>query len=164
MNTASYVRAPLASAPYPFPTTPMRAVSVRQPWAWLLASGWKDIENRAWHPSFEHGPIWLAVHAGKRVEDGLQTFFECDLGTEIPIVTSAIVGAMLVDAHVTGTDGSSSPWYAGESGWTVKASVLFSEPIVGVAGALGCFRLPLAVYVALEERWNAGEHRTWRTE
>ncbi len=171
-STSQYCRAPIVGAEYPFSTgakypfpqaAKLRAVSVRQPWAWLLASGWKDIENRVWRPSFDNGPVWLAVHAGKRVEDGLQTFFECDLGVEIPITTSAILGAILVDAYVEGADGSTSPWYAGVSGWTVKAAVLLREPIEDVTGALGCFRMPDHITTVLEQRWADAEHRTWRT-
>lgn len=30
---------------------PTKALSVRQPWAWLIVNGWKDIENRDWKPS-----------------------------------------------------------------------------------------------------------------
>ncbi len=159
-STQRYTRAPLAATPYPFPPVQlMRAVSVRQPWAWLLAAGWKDIENRGWNPQF---PTWLAVHAGKKIEPGLQTFFECDLGIEISMHTSAVIGAILVDACVSGSHGTDSPWYAGESGWTVKGAVLLRDPIQNVLGALGCFRLPAAAHVELTEKWAAAEHRTWR--
>ena len=29
-----------------------RALSVRQPWAWAICHGWKDIENRTWRSGF----------------------------------------------------------------------------------------------------------------
>ena len=38
------------------------ALSVRQPWAWLLVNGYKDIENRTWTASYR-GPC--LIHAGK---------------------------------------------------------------------------------------------------
>lgn len=31
----------------------MKTLSVRQPWASLLVSGLKDIENRTWAPNFK---------------------------------------------------------------------------------------------------------------
>lgn len=37
------------------------ALSIRQPWAWLIVHGYKDIENRDWPTNFR-GP--LLVHAG----------------------------------------------------------------------------------------------------
>lgn len=41
---------------------PRMALSIRQPWAYLIANGLKDIENRDWRTSFR-GPF--AIHAGK---------------------------------------------------------------------------------------------------
>lgn len=40
----------------------MKALTVQQPWAWAIAAGHKDIENRTWATSYR-GP--LAIHAGK---------------------------------------------------------------------------------------------------
>ena len=40
----------------------MRALTVKNPWAWAIARGGKDVENRTWQP-----PCWLdqlAIHAG----------------------------------------------------------------------------------------------------
>lgn len=34
----------------------MRILSVRQPWAWALVDGWKDVENRSWRTAYR-GPI-----------------------------------------------------------------------------------------------------------
>ena len=41
----------------------MKALSIRQPWAWLIVNGYKDIENRNWRTNFR-GRVY--VHAGKR--------------------------------------------------------------------------------------------------
>jgi hypothetical protein len=40
----------------------MRALSIRQPWAWLIVHGFKPVENRDWATDYR-GP--LAIHAGK---------------------------------------------------------------------------------------------------
>jgi len=45
----------------------MIALSVRQPWAWLLLNG-KDIENRDWYTKYR-GP--LAIHASKGISGKL---------------------------------------------------------------------------------------------
>ena len=29
----------------------MKAISIKQPWAWLIVNGYKDCENRKWTPS-----------------------------------------------------------------------------------------------------------------
>lgn len=43
----------------------MKALSVRQPWAWAVARGHKDVENRSWTTA-HRGP--LLVHASMRVD------------------------------------------------------------------------------------------------
>ena len=43
----------------------MKTLSVRQPWAWLIVYGGKDIENRSWRTPYR-GP--LLIHAGKRID------------------------------------------------------------------------------------------------
>lgn len=40
----------------------MRALSIRQPWAWLILHGGKDIENRGWYTSFRGE---FLIHAAK---------------------------------------------------------------------------------------------------
>lgn len=44
----------------------MKALTIQQPWAWAVAAGGKDIENRTWG-SAVGGP--LAIHAGKARDD-----------------------------------------------------------------------------------------------
>jgi len=39
----------------------MKALSIRQPWAWLIVNGHKDIENRTWATKFRGEVL---VHAG----------------------------------------------------------------------------------------------------
>lgn len=42
--------------------SPVKALSIRQPWAWLIVQGFKDIENRT-RASHHRGP--LLIHASK---------------------------------------------------------------------------------------------------
>lgn len=44
----------------------VKAITVRQPWAWATAMGHKPIENRSWTTSYR-GP--LAIHAASRWDD-----------------------------------------------------------------------------------------------
>jgi hypothetical protein len=62
--------APPAPHGQPAPTAggePIRApaLSVMQPWAWLILTGGKDVENRTW--TTEHRGL-LAIHAGRRLD------------------------------------------------------------------------------------------------
>lgn len=45
----------------------MKVLTVRQPWAWAIARGFKNIENRT-RITHHRGP--LAIHAGKQWDDG----------------------------------------------------------------------------------------------
>jgi len=40
----------------------IKVLSIRQPWAWLICSGYKDIENRSWRTNYR-GQLY--IHAGK---------------------------------------------------------------------------------------------------
>lgn len=42
----------------------MKVLTVRQPWAGLIAHGVKDVENRTWQPNLELGARF-AIHAGR---------------------------------------------------------------------------------------------------
>lgn len=56
----------------------MKALSIKQPWAWLICAGYKDVENRNWHlhmpplqshPSYaKNVPMRIYVHTGKRFD------------------------------------------------------------------------------------------------
>ncbi len=45
----------------------MRALTIRQPWAWAITCGLKRVENRTWSTNYR-GP--LLIHAGKTVDVG----------------------------------------------------------------------------------------------
>jgi hypothetical protein len=34
---------------------PQKAISIRQPWAWLIVNSFKDVENRSWKTKYR-GP------------------------------------------------------------------------------------------------------------
>lgn len=45
---------------------PTVALSIKQPWAWLIVHGWKDVENRGWRRVY---PPRALVHAGKEMDE-----------------------------------------------------------------------------------------------
>lgn len=45
----------------------MKALSLRQPWAWIVVYGGKNLENRIWSTTFR-GPF--LIHAAKKMSDG----------------------------------------------------------------------------------------------
>ena len=47
-------------------TESMSALTIRQPWAWFIVNGHKDIENRTWKPSDARIGQRFWVHASQR--------------------------------------------------------------------------------------------------
>jgi len=88
----------------------MQALSIRQPCAWLIVNGYKDIENRTWSTDFR-GRVFL--HARKRVKQGdfpeeRDYIRESSINIPGELPLGAIVGeVMFLDC----VDSSSSPWF-----------------------------------------------------
>lgn len=115
----------------------MKAISIRQPWAWAIMYASKDIENRDWPTNFR-GTI--AIHAAKGMtldEYGdFIGFFGQFSGVDFPdpdeLERGAIVG--LVDIVDCVTE-STSPWFQGDYGFVLKNPRPLLNPIP-VRGAL----------------------------
>ena len=91
----------------------MRALTVRQPWAWAIIHGGKDVENRTRNLAGAHrGPI--AIHAGKTWAAGAVEWMLTALGIRVPacLASGAIIGVVeLVDVHRAHTaECSDDPW------------------------------------------------------
>lgn len=125
----------------------MKALSIRQPWAWLIANGHKDIENRSWPTRFR-GPV--LVHASKGMtNDEYEDVEELlwmdprirDQKITLPdrklIERGGIVGLVTITGCVSA---SSSPWFFGPQGFLLlNANPL---PFIPFKGALGFFDVP----------------------
>jgi len=62
----------------------MKALSIQQPWAWLIGKGIKPVENRTWKCGYR-GP--LLIHAGKTFDwEGLNW-----LSKEMPDLTPKLI-------------------------------------------------------------------------
>jgi hypothetical protein len=60
----------------------MMALTVRQPWAWAIVAGYKDVENRSRRTNFR-GP--LLIHAGAELDPaGFQHLWEMGLYKALP--------------------------------------------------------------------------------
>ena len=127
----------------------MKALSIRQPWAWLIVHGGKDIENRSWHTKFRGR---FLVHAAK----GMTNKEYCD-GLELAMRAGDILmlrnfptsQEMLMDwcggiigsvELVESVDTSDSPWYMGEKGFLLSDPKPL--PFVPLNGRLNFFEVP----------------------
>lgn len=97
----------------------MKALSIRQPWAWLIVNGWKNVENR--ERRFKHrGP--LLIHAAQWMTeadweacrifvDGIPADLALPAPADLP--RGGIVGeVVLLDCVAS----HPSPWFTGPWG------------------------------------------------
>lgn len=112
----------------------MKALTVRQPWAWLLVNGVKDVENRSWITK-HRGP--LLVHAAKSVPS--ESFIrEIEKDYRVKVCRAALkYGGIIGQVEVVECyDKHPSKWFIeGEIGWEVcNPKTLPFAPCVGKLG------------------------------
>lgn len=71
----------------------MKVLTVKQPWAWALLSGGKDVENRMWYTNHRG---FLAIHAGASMDPNWETVMPSGIVVPEPLPHSAIVGIVEV--------------------------------------------------------------------
>ena len=114
----------------------LRALSVRQPWAWLIVNGHKDVENRTRRYHFTGR---LLIHASKVMtpDDYATAHSIAELqGVTLPPPDQLWRGGIVGEVTVTGTvTHSTSPWFFGPYGMALKdAKPLPVEPCKGALG------------------------------
>jgi hypothetical protein len=153
----------------------MRALSVRQPWAWAIASAGKDVENRT-RPTKHRGE--LAIHASLSYDEMAAIPVPSALGLFMDAVRAEVVGAHvpalargaviavveITGCHLSpdfgGTCGATrplcSPWAQRDQFHWLLANVRPLARPVSAKGALGLWTVPAdvesAVMAQLEER------------
>lgn len=128
----------------------MKAISIRQPYAFAIVMGFKPVENRDWPTRVRGGVL---IHAGKKEEkddvEGVLRRIAHQTGTPLAVIEKgyashrtlgAIVGAATITDCVTSMD---SDWFYGPHGF-VMADAKWCAP-VPCKGALGFFDVPLDV-------------------
>lgn len=107
----------------------MKALSIKDPWAYLIAIGEKDVENRTWRTNFR-GRIYIHVSA--------KTDKNCSVNSDgLPFnrTLSAIIGEVTI---IDCIKNSLSIW--AEDGcyhWVLKDAILYDTPILNIKGKLG---------------------------
>lgn len=129
------------------------ALSVQQPWAWLIVHGHKDVENRTWKRDFKGR---IAVHAGLKMDidamrDLIRGIHPVTGEALHPALADSIAhadvrgefyrGGIVGEATITGcSDNVDSQWFVGPYGFTLTdARPLPFRPL---KGALGFFKVP----------------------
>jgi ASCH domain-containing protein len=110
------------------------ALSIQQPWAWLIVNGYKPVENRDWSTKVR-GVI--GIHAGQKFDLAgyiwvQQQFPYITLPMRAAFQTGGIVGtATLIDC----VREMGSPWFVGAFGFVLRdAKPLTLRPCRGMLG------------------------------
>jgi hypothetical protein len=120
----------------------MITLSVRQPWAWLIVNGHKEIENRVWPTAFRGQVL---IHAGKTMPrkyyDEVATELAVYLGRQAPVMPAyealergGVVGVTTITDCIQDSD---SFWFGGPYGFVLADSRPL--PFHPVNGQLGFF-------------------------
>lgn len=120
----------------------MKALSIRQPWAWLILHGGKDIENRDWPTNFRGR---FLIHASKGMTRDEYVDAACALeDARLTDPTEAILppfselerGGIVGEAEIIAcVNTSSSPWFFGMYGFVLaNAKPLPFRPYKGQLG------------------------------
>jgi len=142
----------------------MKALTLTQPWASLIALGYKRVETRSWRTHRAVGKE-LAIHAAKGFPVGAREFAEAErslgrLPGRLPL--SAMVAVVrLVDCRrvedvaptVTGLERHLGDYTygCGRWAWLLGGVIALREPVF-CRGALGLWRLPEDVESAVRAR------------
>jgi len=134
----------------------MRALSLKQPWAWLVANGLKPVENRTWQlPQTFKVPQRVYIHAGLKqdyaayegdpaygyLRQGIRNLLDSDAVEDwntTPMDLGAIIGEVTITGCVTESD---SPWFTGPFGFVLEDAIAYRTPVPW-KGRLGFFGVP----------------------
>jgi hypothetical protein len=130
----------------------MKALSIKQPWAWLICKGIKDVENRTWHihmpPLLNYPaiPRRIYVHTGNQIDNRAWLFIEGRIDEDIRYELKELIwrnslprGAIIGEVDIIGcTDKSDSPWFTGPYALMLAGGILYDDPIP-CKGQLGFF-------------------------
>lgn len=104
----------------------MKALSIKQPWAWLIANGYKDVENRTWNTNYRgefliHASGTFDLYGYECVRIGIrnQQLDIVDLPPLYKYQCGGIVGIAAIVDCVTEHD---SRWFTGPYGFVIECA------------------------------------------
>lgn len=94
----------------------MRALTIKQPWAWAITAGHKTLENRSWRPPAALIGQRIAIHAGGALDAAGIEWIEREIGLRVP--TTLESGAIVAIARIVEViEEDPSPWFFGPLAW-----------------------------------------------
>lgn len=123
----------------------MKALSIRQPWAWLHANGYKPVENRTWSTNYR-GPV--LIHAAKTKPTALEWLEAMRIaqlaGVRFPSFEEMDKGGIVGVMDITGMcESHPSPFFLGPVGWLIANARPL--PFLPMKGRLSLFETKLTL-------------------
>jgi hypothetical protein len=117
----------------------MKALSIQQPWAWLIVNGFKDVENRDWSTNLRGR---VAVHAGKKIDEAAYRWMHINFpAITLPPTSQLERGGIVGTVEITGcVSHSESRWFQGEYGFLLARPTRCN--LIPLRGQLGFFEVP----------------------
>lgn len=127
----------------------MKAISIRQPWAWCIITAGKDIENRDWPTRFR-GTVLIHASKGMTRDEyegclgtchGISERHPFPSGLAMPAFEELQRGGIVGQAEIVDcVTAHSSPWFFGQYGFVLRNARPL--PFRPYKGALGLFEVP----------------------
>ena len=108
----------------------MKVLTVKQPWAWLIVNGHKDVENRNWRTSYKGDVL---IHASAKFDSAdfiaaekicKSQFISLPPPSELKRQCGCIIGRCKITNCVVLYR---SPWFFGKYGFVIRMAEMFSE-------------------------------------
>lgn len=129
----------------------MLALTLYQPWAFIVVHGGKDIENRPWAPplSWMKNKPYFAIHAGLHYDKEGAEWLRARGSSWQPedIIHGAILGTARIGGVVKQSD---SRWFIGPFGWLLE-DIRPIKPL-SCRGMQGLWPMPAELEKAVREQ------------
>jgi hypothetical protein len=123
----------------------VKALTIRQPWAWAIIYAGKDIENRSWNTRLR-GTI--AIHAGF----GYDRDVELPRGVKLPVEDRIVRGAIIGVADIVDVvERHRSKWFSGPFGFVLDNPRALDKPIL-CSGKLSFWEVPPTLVKAISKQ------------
>jgi hypothetical protein len=125
-----------------------KVIVIRQPWAWLIVNGFKNIENRSWATRYR-GKLLIQASASRPSKQRLEEFraYARKRGAKLPdqFEYGGIIGSVWLQDCVTEYR---SKWFEGPVGWVLSKPKKIR--FVPMKGQLGLFDPPQQVLAQIK--------------
>lgn len=122
----------------------IKALSIKQPWAWFIVRRFKPVENRSWRTDYRGD---LLIHASKTYDDSIDVAWaEALIGDRLPPreFFARLQGGIVGCARMTDcVQQYPSPWFFGPHGFVLDAATPL--PFTPCRGMPGLFDVDYAL-------------------